>query len=63
MSQGAAVEYIDAITEMVTYSGGAIVDPPRTVHRRTTSKTNLILDLVVDVDALILLTDVTELSP
>ncbi|MFZ2963670.1 MAG: PIN domain-containing protein [Rhodoglobus sp.] len=66
VSQGAAAKYIDALTEIVEYSGGAIIDPPRTVHEVHDFEDNLILDLVVDVDALILVTDdtdLTELSP
>ena len=62
VSKEAAVAYIDAITEMVAWSGGAIVDPPRKVHEVHDFEDNLILDLVVDVDALILVTDDTDLT-
>jgi putative PIN family toxin of toxin-antitoxin system len=62
VSKDAAIAYINAITEMVTWSGGAIVDPPRNVHEVNDFEDNLILDLVVDVDALILVTDDTDLT-
>jgi predicted nucleic acid-binding protein len=62
VSKEAATAYIDAITEMVAWSGGAIVDPPRKVHEVHDFEDNLILDLVVDVDALILVTDDTDLT-
>jgi predicted nucleic acid-binding protein len=66
VSEEAARAYIEAITEMIGWSGGAIVDPPRTVHEVHDFEDNLILDLVVDVGALILVTDdadLTELNP
>lgn len=62
VSKEAASAYIDAITEMVSWSGGAVVDPPRKVHDVHDFEDNLILDLVVDVDALILVTDDTDLT-
>lgn len=62
VSKEAAVAYIDAITEIVSWSGGAIIDPPRKVHEVHDFEDNLILDLVVDVDALILVTDDTDLT-
>jgi predicted nucleic acid-binding protein len=62
VSKEAATAYINAITEMVAWSGGAIVDPPRKVHEVHDFEDNLILDLVIDVDALILVTDDTDLT-
>lgn len=61
VSEAAAAEYISAITEMIGWSGGAIVDPPRKVFDVSDFEDNLILDLVVDVDAMILVTDDTDL--
>jgi putative PIN family toxin of toxin-antitoxin system len=62
VSKDAATAYIDAITEMVAWSHGAIIDPPRKVHEVHDFEDNLILDLVVAVDALILVTDDTDLT-
>ena len=62
VSEDAAAGYISAITEMIGWSGGAIVDPPRRVFDVNDFEDNLILDLVVDVDAMILVTDDTDLT-
>jgi predicted nucleic acid-binding protein len=61
-SKEATIAYIDAITEIVTGSGGAVIDPPRKVHEGHNLEDNLILNLVVDVDALVLVTDDTDLT-
>jgi predicted nucleic acid-binding protein len=66
VSKEATIAYIDAITEMVAWSGGAIMNLPRQIHEVNLFKDNLILDLVVDVDALFLVADdndITELNP
>lgn len=66
VSEAAAVSYIDSITEMVGWSGGAIVEPPRKVFDVNDFEDNVILDLVLAVDARILVTedtDLTELNP
>lgn len=54
---------ITAILEIVDESGGAVIEPERTVFEVTDYEDNLILDLVVAVDALILVTDDTDLTP
>lgn len=59
-------DYVDAILDIVTVSRGQIIDPPRTVFDVHDYEDNLILDLVVAVDARILVsddTDLTELNP
>jgi predicted nucleic acid-binding protein len=62
VSSEAASAYINAVTEMVKWSGGSIVEPPRTVHEVRDFEDNLILDLVAEVGALILVTDDTDLT-
>jgi putative PIN family toxin of toxin-antitoxin system len=58
--------YVQALLEIVAETGGKVVEPPRAVFDVKDYEDNLILDLVVAVDALILVsddTDLTSLSP
>lgn len=58
--------YLATLVDVVETSGGAIVDPPRKVFDVSDHEDNLILDLAVDVDAAIVVsndTDLTSLSP
>lgn len=54
--------YLETILEIVSESGGLVVDPPRTVFDVPDYEDNLILDLVVAVDALLLVSDDTDLT-
>jgi predicted nucleic acid-binding protein len=53
---------VSTIVEIVEESGGAVVEPVRKVFDVSDYEDNLILDLVVAVDALILVTDDTDLT-
>jgi predicted nucleic acid-binding protein len=58
--------YVDELVDIVATSGGQVVDPPRTVFDVPDYEDNPVLDLVVAVDALLLVsddTDLTTLSP
>jgi predicted nucleic acid-binding protein len=54
--------YLETIVEIVAESGGSVVDPPRSVFDVPDYEDNLILDLVVAVDALLLVSDDTDLT-
>ena len=54
--------YIAEVVSMVTTSGGQVIDPPRVVFDVRDYEDNLILDLVVAVDALLLVSDDTDLA-
>ncbi len=54
--------YVEEIVAIVRTSGGEIVDPPRAVFDVSDYEDNLILDLVVAVDALLLVSDDTDLT-
>jgi len=59
-------EYVEALTELVETSGGAILDPERRVFDVPDFEDNLVLDLAVACDALLVVsddTDLTALSP
>ena len=59
-------EYVDALTELVETSGGAVLDPERQVFDVPDFEDNLVLDLAVACDALLVVsddTDLTALSP
>jgi len=59
-------EYVDALTELVETSGGAILDPERQVFDVPDFEDNLVLDLAVACDALLVVSDdadLTTLSP
>lgn len=61
-----AAAYVEAIAEIVHFSGGAIVEPLRQINDVVDFEDNLILDLVKSVDALILVTsdrDLLTLNP
>lgn len=57
---------VEAVLEIVTTSGGAVIDPPRKAFDVGDHEDNLILDLVIAADATIVVsndTDLTSLSP
>jgi putative PIN family toxin of toxin-antitoxin system len=54
--------YIAEIMSIVTTGGGQVIDPPRTVFDVRDYEDNLILDLVVAVEALLLVSDDTDLT-
>lgn len=66
LSADVVEKYIAAIQDIVDYSGGQVIDPPRVVFDVRDFEDNLVLDLAVDVDALIVVsadTDLTSMSP
>ncbi|GAA1012912.1 hypothetical protein Aple_015590 [Acrocarpospora pleiomorpha] len=64
--QQLAESYLTVLVEIVARSGGRVVEPPRTVHDCPVHEDNLILDLAVDVGALLVVsndTDLISMSP
>lgn len=55
--------YMELIYDTIEASGGQVIDPPRTVHDSEDHEDNLILDLVAAVDADLLVSDDTDLTP
>jgi putative PIN family toxin of toxin-antitoxin system len=62
LSTGLIESYIAEVVSIVTTSGGQVIDPPRTVFDVRDYEDNLVLDLVVAVDALLLVSDDTDLT-
>ncbi|MFE6967007.1 putative toxin-antitoxin system toxin component, PIN family [Agromyces sp. NPDC057679] len=62
-SEAQVKEYLEFIAEVVSYSGGAVIDPPRVAHSSRDHEDNLILDLVAEVEADVLVSDDTDLTP
>ena len=59
-------EYVAILDEIAEYSGGGVLKPVRTVHDCTDHEDNLVLDLAVEVGALIVVSedaDLTSMSP
>ena len=59
-------QYLSVVVEVADHSGGGVVDPPPTVLDCRDHEDNRILDLVVEVGALLLVsedTDLTSMSP
>jgi predicted nucleic acid-binding protein len=59
-------QYLTVLVEVADHSGGAIIDPPVSVHDCDDYEDNRILDLVHEVGALLLVsedTDLTSMSP
>jgi len=59
-------EYLTVLLEVADHSGGGIVDPPAVVTDGRDHEDNRILDLVVEVGALLVVsedTDLTSMSP
>ncbi|MCL2467365.1 MAG: PIN domain-containing protein [Micrococcales bacterium] len=59
-------DYVEALTELVETSGGAVLDPERQVFDVPDFEDNLILDLAVACGAMLVVsddTDLTTLSP
>jgi putative PIN family toxin of toxin-antitoxin system len=54
--------YIAEVVSIVTTGGGHVIDPPRTVFDVRDYEDNLVLDLVVAVDALLLVSDDMDLT-
>ena len=54
--------YVQALLEIVAETGGKVIDPTRTVFEVQDYEDNLILDLVMAVDARILVSDDTDLT-
>ncbi len=62
-ARASAVEsYVDELVEIVATGGGQVVDPPRAVFDVPDYEDNLVLDLVVAVDAPLLVSDDTDLT-
>lgn len=58
--------YLSLLVEVADHSGGGVIDPPATVSDCRDHEDNRILDLVVEVGALLLVsedTDLTSMSP
>jgi predicted nucleic acid-binding protein len=58
--------YLRVLAEVTDHSGGGIIDPPATVHDCRDHEDNRILDLAVEVGALLVVsedTDLTSMSP
>jgi len=61
-----AADYLEILAEIAEASGGGLVTPPRTVHDCRDDEDNQVLDLAVDVGALLLVSedaDLTSMSP
>jgi len=64
--ESTADEAVEAMIEIVKFSGGKVLDPPRTVFDIEDHEDNLILDLAVACDAWLVVsedTDLTFISP
>ena len=55
-SEGAMAKALEAVVDIVHFSGGSVVEPARLVNDSADFEDNLILDLVKTVDAMILVT-------
>ena len=55
-------EYVAVLAELAESSGGATVNPPRTVHDCPDHEDNLVLDLAAVVGALLIVSDDTDLT-
>lgn len=55
-------EYVATLIEIAEYSGGGVVKPERTVHDCADHEDNLVLDLVMEVGALMVVSDDTDLT-
>jgi predicted nucleic acid-binding protein len=60
--EGIADEAVEAMSEIVTMSGGMVLDPPRTVFDIDDHEDNLILDCAVACDAWLVVSDDTDLT-
>jgi predicted nucleic acid-binding protein len=66
VSEATAVEACGAVLELVEMTGGAVLEPPRRVFDVADHEDNLIMDLAVLADAVLVVsedTDLTQLSP
>jgi predicted nucleic acid-binding protein len=55
-------EYVAVLAEIAEYSGGGVLEPPRTVHDCPDHEDNLVLDVAAEVGALIVVSDDTDLT-
>lgn len=62
-SESQVENYLELIADVVDYTGGAVVEPPRVAHSSRDHEDNLILDLVAESGADLLVTDDTDLTP
>ncbi len=62
ISNALAEDFIDTILDIVTESGGKVIDPPRKVFDVHDDEDNRVLDLVVATDSHLLVTDDTDLT-
>jgi predicted nucleic acid-binding protein len=61
-----AEDYREILIEMADASGGGVLTPPRTVHDCPDHEDNLVLDLAVEIGALLIVSedaDLTSMSP
>jgi predicted nucleic acid-binding protein len=61
-----ARDYVALLRRVAQHSGGGLIDPPRTVHDCTDFEDNSLLDLAVEVGALVIVSDdadLTSMSP
>jgi len=63
VSEGVVDAYIDAILDVIEASGGQVLEPPRVAFDSGDYEDNLIRDLAVAADALIVVSDDTDLTP
>lgn len=63
VGQEAIGAYLDLLGDVVAFCGGSVTEPPRSAHDSRDHEDNLILDLAHAVEAEILVTDDTDLTP
>jgi predicted nucleic acid-binding protein len=66
MSEETTLETVNAILDIIDMTGGAVIDPPRAVFDVADYEDNLIMDLAVATDAILVVsedTDLTSISP
>jgi putative PIN family toxin of toxin-antitoxin system len=62
-SEATVEKYLELIADVIELSGGTVTDPPRGAHDSRDHEDNLILDLVLDTNSDLLVTDDTDLTP
>jgi len=66
VAAGDVEEYVAVLTEIAEFSGGGVLEPPRTVHDCADHEDNLVLDLAAEAGALLIVSDdidLTSMSP
>jgi predicted nucleic acid-binding protein len=61
-TQAITVEVCEAVVDLVETTGGQVIDPPRAVFDVADFEDNLIMDLAVAVDAILVVSDDTDLT-